>query len=129
MSYKKAIKISLLLAVFCWILSGVIASATPKIWIALFAITFSMIFLCFLTIAISKKIRPGLSPYRIFVLTDSTLGLCILGYALYDILTDTGWFAGLRGMLLLIFILPINLLLLLITFLIWKFNKRKNNNN
>ena len=129
MSYKKAIKISLLLAVFCWILSGVIASATPKIWIALFAITFSMIFLCFLIIAISKKIRPGLSPYRIFVLTDSTLGLCILGYALYDILTDTGWFAGLRGMLLLIFILPINLLLLLITFLIWKFNKRKNNNN
>ena len=120
LNYKKTTGISFLLALICWILAIVLAPTTPKIWFALFAIAFSMVFLCFLTITILQKFRPGLSPYRIFALTDIVIGLCVLGYALYDFATDTGWFAGLTGMLLLIFVLPINLLLLLIDFLIWK---------
>lgn len=120
LNYKKTTGISFLLALICWILAIVLTPTTPKIWIALFAIAFSMVFLCFLTITIQKKFRPSLSPYRIFALTDIVIGLCVLGYALYDFATDTGWFAGLTGMLLLIFVLPINLLLLLIDFLIWK---------
>ena len=124
--YKKAAGVSFFLAVICWVLSAVVASATPKIWIALFAIAFSIVFLCFLIITISKKICPRLSAYRIFILTNVVIGLAVLGYALYDMISDTGWFAGIKGMLLLIFVVPIHILLLIISFFVWKFQKRKN---
>ena len=120
----KRIGISFLLAVLCWILSIVISPATFKLWLALFAIAFSIAFLCFLAIAVIKRKGPPVSPYRIFAITDCIIGLCVLAYALFDIATDTGWFAGLTGMLLLLFVLPINLLLLLVDFLVWKFRKK-----
>ena len=128
-NYKKITGITFLLALLSWILAFFLTSSTPKVWTALFAIAISIAFLCFLTITVLKKFRPGLSPYRIFALTDIVIGLCVFGYALYDIATDTGWFAGLAGMLLLIFVLPINLLLLLIDFLIWKKKNSKKTKN
>ena len=50
-------------------------------------------------------------------------------YAIYDIKTSTGLFAGLFGTVLLITVVPITLALLLIEFLIWIYNKKKENKN
>lgn len=118
--YIKTTGITFLLATLFWILSIVLSPATFQLWSGIFAIAFSIVFLCFLVIAICKKKGKSISPYRTFAIVDAIIGLCVLLYALFDIATDTGWFAGLTGMLLLIFVLPINLLLLLIDFLIWK---------
>ena len=41
-------------------------------------------------------------------------------------MTDTGWFAGLLGTLLLIFALPVLLLLLLADHLVWRIRKGRN---
>ena len=51
------------------------------------------------------KSRTG---YAVFAVTDIILALMTAAYAVYDIKTSTGWFAGLLGMLLLVFVLPIN---------------------
>ena len=122
--------ITFVLAALCWILSIVLSPATLQLWSGIFAIAFSIAFLCFLVIAICKKKAPNLSSYRIFAMVDIIIGLGILLYALYDIATDTGGFAdGLTGMLLLLFVLPSNLILLLGDYLVWKisvFKKGKN---
>lgn len=46
-----------------------------------------------------------------------------------NIKTSTGLFAGLFGTVLLITVVPITLALLLIEFLIWIYNKKKENEN
>ena len=123
--YVKTTIILFLLAAFCWILSIVLPSASLQLWLALFATAFSIAFLGFLAITISQKTNKNLSPYRLFAIVDGIIGLCIVAYALYDILTDTGWFAGLTGLLLLIFAVPIVVILLLADYLVWKFRKKK----
>ena len=125
-NHIKTLSILLVLAAISFVLSVAINSATLQLWLMLFGIAFSIAFFCFLIIAISKKIKPNISSYRIFAIVDGILGLCILAYALFDIATDTGWFAGLFGMLLLMFVLPIHLILLLGNFLLWKYHRRKN---
>lgn len=75
---------------------------------------------CFFAIAIVKQIRPGVSVYRIFAWTDGLIGLGVTGYAVYDIMTDTGWFAGLVGTLLLTSVIPAVLLLLAADYLLYK---------
>lgn len=44
-----------------------------------------------------------------------------------DILTDTGWFAGILGYVLLIFVVPVIVLLLVIDFVLYKRRKKINN--
>lgn len=41
-----------------------------------------------------------------------------------DILTDTGWFAGILGYVLLIFVVPVIVLLLVIDFVLYKRRKK-----
>lgn len=83
--------------------------------------------ICFISVAIVRKFNSRLSPYRIFAITDVFVGICVAGYAVYDILNSVGWFAGLLGVLLLIFVIPIVAVLLLADFLIWFFKCRKKN--
>lgn len=81
---------------------------------------------CFFITAIVKQFfKRQASVYRIFAWTDGILTVCVILYAIYDILTDTGWFAGLFGMVLLVFIVPVLLLLLLADFVIYKINAKK----
>lgn len=47
---------------------------------------------------------------------DTLPGISVAAYAVYDILTDTGWFAGLMGSVLLICVVPVIVLLLVIDF-------------
>ena len=76
-------------------------------------------------IAIFTQIQPNVSVYKIFAVTDVIMGVGVTSYAIYDILTDTGWFAGLLGMLLLILVLPVILLLLIIDFIFYMINKKR----
>lgn len=125
-NYIKATGLSFFLAALCWVLAIVIITpATAKVWLGIFAIAFSIVFLCLLVVSIGKKIKPTVSPYRMFALADGILGVCVSAYALYDFATDTGWFAGLTGMLLLMFVLPINIVLLIADFLVWKVKTTK----
>lgn len=79
----------------------------------------------FITAIVKQFLKRQASVYRIFAWTDGILTCCVILYAVYDILTDTGWFAGLFGVMLLVYILPVLLLLLLADYLIYKVNARK----
>lgn len=53
------------------------------------------------------------------------LGISVAAYAVYDILTDTGWFAGLMGSVLLIYVVPLIVLLFVIDFVLYRRSKKK----
>ncbi len=124
--YIKTTLLCFVLAVLCWVMALLMDTAGLIVWLGIFAIAFMVLFLCFLAVAISKKRNKKLSPYRIFAIVDGIIGVCVLAYALYDFMTDTGWFAGMTGMLLLLFVMPVILLILLGDFLVWKFRETKN---
>ncbi len=65
------------------------------------------------------------SAYRIFAIVDICIGLLIITYAVWDIWTDSGWFAGLVGGLLLIFVEPVVLVLLMADYIIWRVRGRE----
>ncbi|MGN0710460.1 MAG: hypothetical protein ACI4LO_01775 [Anaerovoracaceae bacterium] len=98
-----------------------------EIVLSLVAISAVIASICFISVAIIRKFNRSLSPYRIFAIADIFVGICVAGYAVYDILTSVGWFAGLLGVLLLIFVMPIVAALLLADFLVWFLKNRKKN--
>lgn len=123
--YLKISFAAFVFAVICWILSIAVNPSGFELILPFSAIVFSLIFICFTAISIVQKLKKDISPFRIFALADGFVGLCVLAYAIYDIQTSTGWFAGLVGMLLLIFVIPIIIALLVADFLVWLFKKRK----
>lgn len=118
--YIKWTVISLALAVFFWVMLLVVNPSNFELLVTIGAMVCSVCFICFLVICINQKMKKPASPYRVFAITDGVLAVCVALYAVYDILTDTGWFAGLFGLLLLIFVLPLLLVLLLADFLVWR---------
>lgn len=76
----------------------------------------------FLIVAFIKKRLPDVSAYRIFTIVDGVVGTGILAYGIYDILTDTEWFAGLLGTLLLIFVVPVTVLMLVGNLIMYRMN-------
>ena len=121
--YAKPTLISLLFAVVCW--CGYIFDIPENMQFAaaFAAVFFSVAFLCFLAVMIAAKISAAVSPYRVFAITAGLTGLCVTGYAIYDIATDAGFFAGIVGILLLAISIPITIVLLLADFLVWKLKK------
>ena len=77
-------------------------------------------------LCIFGKIKPKISPYRVFAITDIIMAALAVGYAIYDINTDTGWFAGIVGALILCITIPVFAVLLLADFIVWII-RRKNN--
>ena len=100
----------------CIVAAAVLAIAAAALTIAA---------VCSLAVSIGRKFCRRTSPYLVFAGADILIGICVAAYAVYDIQTDTGWFAGLLGTLLLIFVLPIVLVLLLADVLVWKLKKPK----
>ena len=90
---------------------------------------FSILTICFLIVSISKKLIPKASPYKIFAISVSIIGVLTFLYAIYDIKTSTGLFAGLCGIILLITVVPVTIALLLIELLVWVYNKKRENKN
>ena len=76
-------------------------------------------------VSLIRKFRGNASPYVIFGVVDLILGLCVVAFSIHNILTDTGWFAGLLGTLLLILVVPANVVLLVIDLVLWLRNKKK----
>ena len=123
--YTKITLILGALAAACWIVNIAVNPGSLEFLFAFAAVAFSIVFLCFLAVSISRRVKTDISPYRVFAVVDGLIGLCVAVYAVYDILTDTGWFAGMLGIVLLLLVLPITLVLLLLDLLVWKVRKSK----
>ena len=112
------------IAFACWYVGLVITPSDFEVIIVISAVTTSILCVCSFASAIMKRIKPDASKYKIFAWTDGLIGIGVIAYAVYDIMTSTGWFAGLLGMLLLIFVIPVVVLLLIIDFILYIRNKK-----
>ena len=121
----KRVLILFAIALACWFVEIVIIPSNFEMLLVITAVVSSILCICFFAVAVIRQIKPHISGYKIFALEDAIIGICVTAYAIYDILTDTGWFAGIVGVLLLIFVLPVILLLLIIDFVLYMRNKRK----
>lgn len=121
--YIKTTILTLALAAVCWTAAIAAEPGRLQLLFAAAAAIFSIVFICFLAISIARRVNQQLSPYLVFAIADGFLGLCVSAYAVYDLITDTGWFAGIVGTLLLIFVMPIILILLLADFLLYRQHK------
>ncbi|MDY3281340.1 hypothetical protein [Dysosmobacter sp.] len=99
------------------------AGLEPVMAVLSFALTIAAV--CSLAVSISRKVRSSVSPYLVFAVTDILIGVCVAAYAVYDIQTSTGWFAGLVGVLLLIFVVPITAVFLLADIIVWLVKRPK----
>lgn len=113
-------------AAACWYGEIVINPSNFEVILGFATMVTSILCICFLAIAIIKSINSNASGYKIFAWTDSLIGIGVLAYAIYDIVTATGWFAGLVGMLLIIFVIPVILVLLIIDYVLYRINKISN---
>ena len=127
LKYFKITLIALLFAIISWIVA--VYGIANGVWIWIASILFSILAICFLTISILKKTITKASPYKIFAISDSIIGVLTFLYAIYDIKTSTGLFAGLCGIILLVTVVPVTIALLLIELLVWVYNKKRENKN
>ena len=127
LKYFKITLIALLFAIISWIVA--VYGIADGVWIWIASILFSILAICFLTISIFKKTITKASPYKIFAISDSIIGVLTFLYAIYDIKTSTGLFAGLCGIILLVTVVPVTIALLLIELLVWVYNKKRENKN
>lgn len=127
LKYFKITLIALLFAIISWIVA--VYGIADGVWIWIASILFSILAICFLTISILKKTITKASPYKIFAISDSIIGVLTFLYAIYDIKTSTGLFAGLCGIILLVTVVPVTIALLLIELLVWVYNKKRENKN
>ena len=121
--YAKTTLVLLLLAAVCWFTELVFNPAGFELILFVAAGLFTMLFVSFGVLTLARKLWKTVSPYRVFALVNGCIGLAVLIYAIYDIKTDTGWFAGLFGVMLLVFVLPFPAVLLVIDFAVWLFHK------
>jgi len=110
--------IVLLLACVCGFIAIVINPSGYEMILMVCAVDFLVLGLCLLSSVLVKQIKSNVSEFRVFAWTDIVIGLGVIAYAVYDIMTDTGWFAGLVGVLLLTYVLPAILLFLLIAYIV-----------
>lgn len=129
MKYLLVAVIATVFSFICWLFS-VLGDGVVVIFCAIIgtivALAFYFIFLTALIANKCGKQKP--SPYSVFAIVDIILMLGTSIYAVYDIMTDVGWFSGLVGWLLLIYVLPCMLAVLIIDgiiyFIVWR--KKKN---
>lgn len=121
---------SLVISALIWFALIILNISSFEAWLFIFAIFFSLLFICFTAICIAQKISKTISPYRVFAICDITIGIAVAAYAIYDITTDVDrFFPGLLGALLLIFVIPTVAALLIIDFIVWlrvRYKRRKN---
>lgn len=92
----------------------------------LFAAAAAGIFrVCMGAVTVAGLFLKNRTGYAVFAVTDIILAIMTAAYAVYDIKTSTGWFAGLLGMLLLVFVLPVNGVYLLVDLIAWHVRKKK----
>lgn len=114
-----------LLTAACWIAGFILDLSGFELIFYIAAIMFLLVSFSFFMIAAIQKFKTNISPYRIFATVNSLIGLCVLFYAVYDIKTGVGWFAGLFGVLLLFFVMPPVIILLAADFLVWLYHRSR----
>lgn len=122
----KATALSVVLAAIVWFVGLVFNPPGLEMVLAIAAIVFSIISICLVVCCIAEKINSQVSLYKVFAIADIVLGVLAGGYAVYDIRTDTGWFAGLLGALIMFMGIPVFVVLLLGDWVIWLVNRKRN---
>ena len=72
-----------------------------------------------------KKNKKQMSAFGLFAIIDAVLLVGTTIYAVYDMMTATGWFAGLFGLMILFFGSSVMAGLLILDFIVWMIYKRK----
>ncbi|MDE5817797.1 MAG: hypothetical protein K2I07_00530 [Lachnospiraceae bacterium] len=129
MSRLEKITITLILiAIILWVIGvGVINTyLSDSIVVFESAIVLSIISVCLCGVCLAKRFMKHASPYKVFGIVDIMLEAVIVGYAIYDLMTDTGMLAGILGFLLLCFVAPIPVILLIIDVCLYFAKERKN---
>lgn len=129
--YFKATIGSLILAVLFWYIAVAINPSNFEIVFFVGAMAFSILFVCFLFVAAcsaaAKRRNKIISPYKLFAAADLFIGIITVIFSIWNIKTDVGFFAGLLGFMLLLFVVPTVLFLLVAdAFLWWLRHKYKN---
>lgn len=122
----KATALSVVLAAIVWFVGLVFNPPGLEMVLAIAAIVFSIISICLVVCCIAEKINSQVSLYKVFAIADIVLGVLAGGYAVYDIRTDTGWFAGLLGVLIMFMGIPVFVVLLLGDWVVWLVNRKRN---
>lgn len=129
MSRFEKITISIVLvAIVLWVIGiGVINTyLSDSIVVLEAAIVLSIISVCMGGVCLAKRFMKHASPYKVFGIVDMTLEVLIVGYGIYDLMTDTGMFAGIFGILLLCYVAPIPVILLIVDVCLYFVKARKN---
>jgi len=122
--YVKVTLLLSLLAIVSWGMYFLSHSYPMDLFSSCAGCFFTLLTFCLLIICMVRALGKKASAYRIFAITNGILAVLVTGYAVYDILTDTGWFAGLLGVILLVYVVPVFLVLLLLDFIVWKISRR-----
>lgn len=122
----KATALSIVLAAIVWFAGLVFNPPGLEMVLAIAAIVFSIISICLVVCCIAWKINSQISLYKVFAIVDIVLAVLAGGYAVYDIRTDTGWFAGLFGVLIMFMGMPVFAVLLLGDWVVWLVNRKRN---
>lgn len=124
----KTMLILLFFSVACWFIEFFFSPSNYELVLFVVSTILSLLFINFCSISIVEKMNKSISPYRVFAITDFCISSCIAIYAVYDIKTDTGWFSGIIGTVLLMFVVPIGIILLLADFIVWKLKDKQKPN-
>ena len=129
---KKVLKwagIAFAAAAACWFILIVWNPSDFEIWFAAAAIVSSILFVCLLAVCgvsrIAARKGKNVSPYKIFAAADLLVGLLVAAYAVHDIVNAVGFFGGLLGALLLLFVMPVVAAFLVIDFILAVKTKRR----
>lgn len=114
-----------LLAAMLWVLEIVVNPSGLELYLLFAAIAASIAFVCLVACCIVRSLRKDIPPYKIFAIADILTGAAVAAYAVYDINHDSGWFSGLFGTLLLIFVIPVAAVLLVIDLVVWAVDRGK----
>lgn len=116
-------------AAVCWCILIVWNPSDFEIWFAAAAIVSSILFVCLLAVCgvswMAARKGKKVSPYKIFAAADLLVGLLVAAYAVHDIVNAVGFFGGLLGALLLIFVMPVVAAFLVIDFILAVKKKRR----
>lgn len=128
--FEKITITSVLITIVLWVTGIAVINIYLSNFIALAlletAIVLSIISVCMCGVCLAKRFMKHTSPYRVFGIIDMMLEVLIVGYAIYDLMTDTGMFAGILGFLLLCYVAPIPVILLIVDVCLYFAKARKN---
>lgn len=133
MNYKEVIMLEFLMRVITCIVVGILCivglmNSSNDILMYIFGFGSIISFISLIRYILKYfllKIRKKNPSPLVFVYFEIFLGIAVSLYALYDLKTSTGWLPGIRGYLLLVYVVPVFGILGLIDFILWLSKKKR----